>query len=210
MSATQEKSAQLRNAVAAGDYYGYELRAALDLHPKLPRGQEDLDDVIAWMRLYAIEAADKYDPTFVGKLGKTAKFDTYLVRHLRLRSYQWMHWAWLKKNWPSGSTIIQFSVLHAPDDEDASFDPEERLHLAKKMTDRQEQFNLRVMELFGRLSPMSQQVFKAVVADDTLIAHLSDPKRWRRISKIIGFDYTAVEAFVVEMQDKGAQCLIAC
>ena len=93
---------RLRKEISQDVYLGYELHAVKKLFPKLPKNHTTFDDALAWFRLYALEAADMYDPS------SAASFTTFLYKHLSIRSHQDFNYAWSKTRQPS-SWVFNFS-----------------------------------------------------------------------------------------------------
>lgn len=100
---------QTKLDIANDVYLGYERDAANKLYPKLPKGREDFEDLLAWMRLHAIEAAELY------KVPSKAQFSTFLYKHLQIRSLQWFNWVWLPKVQPQ-TWQHRFSELQGEED----------------------------------------------------------------------------------------------
>lgn len=143
MWSKREALAQL----AEGAFRGYILDAAMQLHPRLPADGTDIEDIIQEMSIYALEAIDAYV-----EAASRAKFTTFLVKHLRLRSFQWFNWSWLPKNTPKGKFVSQFSVLQ--DDELDTFEPQDYSNRP---------LNLDQKAFVQSLSNRSQQIFESLM-----------------------------------------------
>lgn len=139
---------QLRARVAADEFLGYELHATRQLISRLPVDAcYDHQDITAWMRLYALEAADAYNPN------SRAKFGTFLFRHLQIRSMQWFNWAWSKYAHPEGHCILHISALSSEE----PFDP----------VDTHRDFPKEIEELLRLLSPAARSIFDKIIGIGT-------------------------------------------
>ena len=151
--------------IAEDKYKGYELDAAKQLFRRLPTGHESLADVVAWMRYYALEATQKYNPDDA----RGAKFTTFLYRHWRVRSLQWFNWAWLPKNQPTGKYVGCFSQMSTDAD-------------GESIESRLEDPHPPGADIRAKLSPAAQQLYDKLLSDDVVDASLEETKLWSRDS----------------------------
>lgn len=170
-----------RQAIAEDVYLGYEKKAATQLHKRLPLGDESFEDVLAWMRVYAIEAADKFNPNHDAK----AKFDTFLYKHLRIKSMQWFNWAWLPKQHPQGKYVLPFG-----DDT-----PQIAVH-ENRIGDMQER------ELLNSLSEPSRALYEALTEDPALIDELLNEDGHAAIARRMEIRPELIFDFVQEVRTK--------
>lgn len=184
----------MRERVGKGEFAGYEKHIGGKLYRKLPLGVTTFDDVLSEMRMYVIEAIDLYD------VDRGAAFETFLYKHLSIRSMQWFNYAWMRKNHPNGKWVYSWSVLAEG---------------AKRKLDTEESFDptsvsednstwLEIREFLGVLTPPSQRILKMLLplADSNLIAAFKSPYYRMRVSQMTGLGYDEVEVFVRECREK--------
>lgn len=98
-----------------GDYDGYLKQATKKLRSKLPHPLPDFDDVMQELRIFALEAIKLY------KTAYNVKFETFLNKHLNIRSMQWHNWANMPRNKPKDRYVYNASAFLTDEEKPIEF-----------------------------------------------------------------------------------------
>jgi len=182
----------LEECLCADEFFGYELSAAKKLHSKLPCGLVSIEDLLAEVRLWALEAVRMFVP------GGKAVFTTLLYKHLTIRSMCYFNSAWAQKSWPQGGYVAPFSAFEAragcsESGERHTWDP-------TRSTDRAPRVTVEIKEFVRALSPPSRFAFRVIRdwLDDHMIQAFAEGDGPSYVSELTGISRALVEKFVQE------------
>lgn len=192
---------QERLNLAQEKHDGYIWAAAKKLRPKLPLPQPDWVDLKQEMYIWALEAIDMYDPR-----RSTAKFTTFLTKHLSIRSMQHFNWSWWAKNSPRNSDgtaawVYSFGQL-ASDGEKAN-------PLDFSWVRDVQVSALEFGELKDRLTERSKALFEFFstyveweesVGQENLVHAFADIQNAKAVAKLVGLEVCEVEQFISEVR----------
>lgn len=111
---TWNQSAEM-NRIAEGQYDPFLHLSTTILLGKLPRPRPEREDVFQELIRHTLEATGMYVPDNPTK----ASFWTFLNTHIQLRCYQWLNWAWQRKQHPKGAYLVNLGL---PDDADLEWE----------------------------------------------------------------------------------------
>lgn len=184
--------------IAKGQYDPFLHQSATTLLSKLPRPRPDREDVFQELIRHSLEAVNLYiedNPTGAG-------FWTFLNTHIRLRSYQWLNWAWQRKQHPKGAYLVNLGL---PSDEDLEWEDtlEPRARPATSSAHR-----LEMKEFLEELTPESRFIFDHLVQQSCYGWMENMFLIWKRkrytenMMNLTGIDKDSMSKFVTEVRTK--------
>lgn len=173
-------------------YEGMEITQVNWMYSRLPIGHTDYDDLVAEVRLWALQAIEVFNPDF------NTKFGSFLFGHLRLLSRRHLRAQWSDTRRLSVSNVQLASSLDVADGSSRSLD---RSHYFVASPSA----NMQVGELVHSLTPRSREIFDLLtkVEDQGKLRDAFYTSRWRsQVSAITGLPASELETFKNEMQHK--------
>ncbi len=193
-SAVEEKQ-----RIADNQYGGMETTQVNWLFSRLPAGHMEYEDLQQMVRMWALQAAEQFDPD------RSTKFSSYLFGHLRLMSMKFQRQPWAPSRRPAGKQITQVGTFDTRSG-NIRGDSIENTHffVASPSADMQ------VSELKDTLSESSLDLFHklAMHEDQDGLCRAFRSAHWRKqVSRITGLPVEQIEQFKEEIKCKAPVCV---
>lgn len=179
---------EAREEIAKGKYYGYEVTSAQRLKRSIPRMHQSLEDLLAEMRLYALEAVERFLPD------KNTSFSTFVYKHLYIRCLQYKNSSWLKRAYPKQKKILSLTAESSDDRSDNGQFP-------LSSNDLSIDFLFEISELKEHLSDASKEVLTTLVnSDDGNFSKALNKRRLTKVARIANLKKRQLKKFVKEVE----------
>jgi hypothetical protein len=190
------RSQVLLHRIADDEFLGVEKRHWLRLRSTLPAGRYDDDDLLAEIRRFAVEAAHRFDPGHGGQ----ATFSTFLWHHIQMRCVQLHTHAWLPKNYPQNETKGELWLKADSEWGDHNPGPDYTESSYTESASAKTDYTVETKDVLANLTPESEELFRRIAADLSLVEMAAKPRNQKRLSDRLGVARAKVDRMMVEVR----------